>query len=256
MTMPEIISLGSNCQSKFSIKPLQPRQPAYPFDWIITGDVQDIINVINTRDLSLFTDFASFKISFSHFNHNLDAEHKRLLFAIDQCELKKLILDVNENSTIDLDRMYDEFRELVAKAHKITASNLDLETTAKYLFEITGTVLQKEQISLLHDHQIRIPWAEVREKYERRFERLFEALDSGKTLLFVRLAADKDDDDKLYDCLQKHTQSFYLLVIRAGTRGFVNLCKGYYQYWGKVDPIPPFFQDVLEEFLRLFVTKE
>jgi hypothetical protein len=258
-----IISLGSNCAVKYSIKEYDDTQFTYPFDWIITNDVNQIINVIETKTYDDFINFHKYLIDDVRFTNNSLPLNERSIFShLDKNQLKQLIYDHHFGDQ-PLINLYEKLEKLIIQ----TISQLqiyidDISRITKFFYDNLVCVLMDpdQRIILVHDHHISSYWEEVKNKYHRLFERFFSINNSSKMIIFVRYANNNENVYQLYDTLEKHFKNFYLLYMfhvpddleKAHTVQFEKVNDYCFIYRGYlIFDKKPFFRDIYTNFLHL-----
>lgn len=232
----EIISLGSNCAVKMSAQVLNPSQAAYPFDWLITNDLNQITHTIKTKNIDYFTSFETYKISFGHSNHPVTPVQQSIIDKIDKslliAELKDPSKPVNPES----------FNKIFGDPS---------------LYKVIVSILTKGQTILVHDHHVNISWNEVKEKYLRRFERFF-SLSPSQPILFVRFSEKTDPINNLIKVLEENYKNFHLLILfydknlqSEAIYSFNKITDRCYSYTGKlIFDSRPFYSNIYKRFIE------
>lgn len=247
----KLISLGNNCPVKYSIRELDNKQLTYPFDWILTHNVDDIINVLDTNNYNDFIDFSKYKlINYSSSNYSFSDKLTIILNQIDHNQLDKLVLS---NPNADYNLLF-EIKKLVKDANNIE----NYDDVANMFYQHLVRIMTYKGITLVHDHHINIPWSQVTEKYHRRFARFFELKNEEKILIFIRSSLANENYMKLYDSLTKNFSNFYLLCLFESVdneKKFIAIKKNLYTYHGILEVNKqPFHSEIISNFLNKIVT--
>lgn len=209
----EMISLGSNCSIKISIKKFHPNQETFPFDWLITNNIDKIIEVIDTKNYDFFKNFQYYTINMNNSNNYINETEKLLIDNIDLELIKKIIIDNNTTMSFSNDIFFLEFKKIITATINRLNLSIDIDKISETLYKILVTVMTRENTILVHDHHINISWEDIKKKYDRRFRRFFSLWDCNKKLIFVRYESLGGDANKLYECLKRHFKNFNLLIL-------------------------------------------
>lgn len=258
MNSLDIVSLGANCSLKQSIRHFLPKQEAFPFDWIITINIDKIIKFIETKNYDEFTNFSSYHIYFAFSTYAANENEKKILNNMNQNLLRKLLIDYNSN-LLSENEYYQKFKNLISESVDKLPINCDKEYLSKHLFSKIVAVLDYNGIKLFHDHHINIHWKETKEKYDRRFARFIELYNTDKTILFIRYSPDQNEDiNALFDVLKKNFKKFYLLVLYSTDKfnddtiqDFKKINDSFYTYEGKlICNKYPYLINIFKKFLN------
>ncbi|AVG46605.1 hypothetical protein [Acanthamoeba polyphaga mimivirus] len=258
----EIISLGSNCATKFSIRAFHSQQPTYPFDWIISNDLDDIIKFINNEDYSKFIDFANYKKCLLNYSKNYTEDEKKLFNSMNHNDLIDLVIKCN-GEIFSPDTILLGLKKNIIDTLNRIKININIDDTTNKFFTglVIGMVYSKTR--LLHDHHINISWNEVKDKYCRRFERFIELKKIDKTILFVRYVSDMNDNiDELIKCLDNNFSKYYLLLIYHDPNGsenvdkFISVTDRCFNCTAKlISSRHPYYRNILRKFINEIINK-
>ena len=254
----EIISLGSNCIPKYSINELKGNsQATYPFDWILTDDITNIINVINSQTYDYFIDFQKYAIDTIRFtNKYINQTEESILKCIDMIQLKQLIINYNTLESYDL---LKELKNLINNAIFQINLSIDTEKIATSFFNNLVCIMTREETTLVHDHHINLHWDVIREKYHRRFKRFFDLSTINKKILFVRYSKLLEEDPTiLCESLKNiYGANFVLLYMYNDDKSnydlgqFEKRNECLYIYSGKlIFDKSPFMKNILKKFIN------
>ncbi|AVL94848.1 papain-like protein [Moumouvirus australiensis] len=180
----EFISLGSNCAVKFSIGRFNSNQMAYPFDWLITNNVGKINNFINNGNYQDFINFDQYSMELGHSNCPVTDLEGQIINNLDKKLLIDTIVNSNKLENFSGEKILEELkRQIIISSNKISITNID--DVVDQLYKKLVLILTKDGVILVHDHHINISWKEVKEKYDRRFERFLTLKNLNKPLIFI-----------------------------------------------------------------------
>ncbi|BCS83212.1 putative papain-like cysteine peptidase [Cotonvirus japonicus] len=257
MTDHEFISLGSNCAVKFSISHFNEYQMAYPFDWLITNNIDKIVKFINDGNYDDFIDFDHYSFQIGHSNNLVTDLESKIINGLDKNTLINTVIKYNKEPIFLKERIYDELKTLVDESSKKINQTINLEEVTSELFKKLVIIMTCENTMLVHDHHINISWNDVKEKYHRRFERFLNINELNKPIIFVRFVHYDEDINKLRNALQKNFKNYYLLLLYNDDK----LNKNDIQLFTKIDDIcykytgnlifdsQPFFKQIFQNFV-------
>lgn len=254
-----IISLGANCSVKFSIQHFVKNQMAYPFDWLITNNIEYIANFIQNKNPEVFMDFTKYVIRFiACTNAGATSIEKEIMANLDQERLKKLIIDANTNPTKSFEEfnLFLLFKNLVTDSMQKINYSGNIDQMSENLYKKAVCVLENNRTALFHDHHINVSWKEVSEKYKRRFERFEDLYKTTKPILFIRYSQVDENVNILYTALKNNFKNFCLLSISLnnnveGLQNFNKISDNFYKYAGKLSvDIHPFHINIVEKFMN------
>ena len=240
----ELISLGSNCSIKYSIQEINS-QATFPFDWIITDDINDIISFIETDEYDHFVNFQDYNIEDIRFtNWEVSDNTQKVIRAIDKDQFKKIIDHYYMKPLYNKEQIEKELHQLINAA--LEQARLD-DSVFSEIYKNMVCVLRKKDIQLVHDHHININWNLIKDKYHRRFKRFHNLQNSSKKTVFIRCSYDTIEQSlKLYDVLSNKYKNFYFLNIARNKHSdtdnvYEKITKNFYSYIGKLDYTQPLF---------------
>lgn len=143
------ISFGNNCAVAYQMEKLGLRQIAFPFDWILTPNLEKIIQLIDNKFQDLFESLEYKRLSgnFPYLNEDQ---------WIEQTSQTQRVINRKYNLTFVHDfRNKDDFSIVLEKYQRRIYRFLNIMSdpnVKKYIFRISH---QKENISLLEDCFIR-----------------------------------------------------------------------------------------------------
>lgn len=258
----EIISLGSNCATKYSIRGFHQQQPTYPFDWIISNDLDDIIKYIDNGNYDKFINFTCYKKCLLNYSKNYTEDEKKLFNSMNHNDIIDTVTKCNNEIFLPDVILSNLEKNIVDTVNRLNI-NIDIKEVTNKFFEglVIGMVYSKTK--LLHDHHINISWNEIKDKYCRRFNRFIELKKIDKTILFVRYVSDMDDNiNELIKCLDNNFSKYYLLLIYHDPNGsedvdkFISITNRCFNCTAKlISTRYPFYRNIFTKFINEIINK-
>lgn len=180
----KFISLGNHCGVKQSLKIMNISQETYPFDYVVTDNENEFINIIANKNFENWLNFESYSIHSSH--HNGLILHKMLPNEfLGIVKLLKFHKDLSEQME-ELIKIND-FVNFTLLLKKYSVPELIIKSLFEYLINNTKIRLLKNDMMFVHDHSPNNKsWNDVKEKYIRRINRFYELDKQEKEIIFIR----------------------------------------------------------------------
>ena len=253
----EIISLGSNCSIKYSINSHHNKTTVtYPFDWILTLDVKDIIDVIQSDQYDKFINFSEYKIiDIRITNSNIDEKYIFLLNLLNliKCDdLKNIIINSKIPEENKITKIIKEIVFSTIREKNLDIDLYDIDDFVKILYSKLVCVLKHEDITLVHDHHINLSWHSVVDKYHRRFQRFLSLKSVDKKIFFIRYGSKLEDINILFNVIKNNYKNPYLLYLNHDVKkdNFQKINEKLYLYEGKLEFNQlPLHKNIIDRFI-------